>query len=368
MVADGGLGRGLQPRLQGRVDLQTSLEQRLPPVRVGWPEPRVVQELVDHVPHPEGLSPDRVGQPALRRELDLRPARLRVLLGGDPAIAQQAIQDDLPARSRRGPMTDGVQGDWRGDHPREQRCFRQREVLDGLGEVELRGRSDPVHAIAQVDLVQVQLEDLVLRVALLQADGVLGLGELAGERLGRAGLGVLHELLGDRRSPLDDAAGSEVGHGGPDDRGHIQRAVSVELVILDGQHGLPCGLVDLGERDVHPVLVLEQGGQDGSVGGVDRGAFGQGRQSECPLARFEELIVELGDGPPGTGDGGKQPHRHQGSGHEDDHRNDQTYHLFVLGASIELLTELHDVDLRLTERRTNRRCRRRLDRRNLQLH
>src|SRR6266436_372054 len=52
----------------------------------------------------------------------------------------------------------------------------------------------------------------------------------------------------------------------------------------------------------------------------------------------------------------------------DHDRNNQAFQFFLRRARIELLAELHDVDLRLTERRSNRRRRCGLARRNLQLH
>ena len=49
-------------------------------------------------------------------------------------------------------------------------------------------------------------------------------------------------------------------------------------------------------------------------------------------------------------------------------RDDQPFHFLLVGAGIELLAELHDVDLRLAQRRAHRGRRRRLARRDLQLH
>src|SRR5208282_1198018 len=49
-------------------------------------------------------------------------------------------------------------------------------------------------------------------------------------------------------------------------------------------------------------------------------------------------------------------------------RDDQPLHLLLVRASVELLAELHDVDLRLAQRRTHRRRRRRLASGDLQLY
>ena len=75
------------------------------------------------------------------------------------------------------------------DHAGERGALGQRQLRRGLLEVELRRRADAVDAVAEVDLVQVQLEDLVLRVLLLDPDRQRQLLELAARSSGRTGRG-----------------------------------------------------------------------------------------------------------------------------------------------------------------------------------
>ena len=61
----------------------------------------------------------------------------------------------------------------------------------------------------EVDLVQVHLEDAVLRVAALELQGQHGLLQLALEALVRREEEHLGELLGDGAAALDDAAAAD---------------------------------------------------------------------------------------------------------------------------------------------------------------
>ena len=97
-----------------------------------------------------------------------------------------------------------------------------------LMEVEARGGADPVDVVPEEDLVQVELEDLVLRVVLLDALGERQLLELARKRYVVGAERVLHELLRDRRAALGDLAGADVLDQRAERRGQVERAVFVE--------------------------------------------------------------------------------------------------------------------------------------------
>jgi hypothetical protein len=100
----------------------------------------------------------------------------------------------------------------------QQRGLRGGELVRGGGEVALRGHLHAVGAVAEVDEVEVVLEDLVLAHLAFDRDRVPQLGDLAGDRLRgrRLLLGlvgarlqqqhVLHVLLGDRGPALGVAA------------------------------------------------------------------------------------------------------------------------------------------------------------------
>ncbi|KPJ97531.1 MAG: hypothetical protein AMS20_16965, partial [Gemmatimonas sp. SG8_28] len=95
----------------------------------------------------------------------------------------------------------------------EQRGLGRIHVPRRLAEVPLRGRLDPVGAAAQKDLVQVQLEDAVLRVGLLELQRDAHLPDLPARRFRARQLLVPHvagELHGDRRETLRVPHGEQV--------------------------------------------------------------------------------------------------------------------------------------------------------------
>ena len=120
----------------------------------------------------------------------------------------------------------------------------------------------------EVHVVEVQLEDLVLGLRLLQADGVLGFLDLPLQRLFVPRVEVLDELLGDGGPALHDLAGADVRHQGSPDCFHVHGTVVVEGVVLDRQHRVLGVVRDLGELHRNPVLVRDLR-HDGTVGGED---------------------------------------------------------------------------------------------------
>src|SRR5690606_9808494 len=73
---------------------------------------------------------------------------------------------------------------------------------EGLAIVELGGRGDAVGAMAEEDLVEVELENLVLAQRVLDAEREEHLGQLARVALLRAQEEVAGNLLGDGRATL----------------------------------------------------------------------------------------------------------------------------------------------------------------------
>src|SRR4029450_1160401 len=111
-----------------------------------------------------------------------------------------------------------------------------------------------VCAAAEVDRVQVFGQDLLLGELSLDLDREQALAYLLPERprgdrvrldaglrilLVPAGVHVLHELLGERRTALDDLAGDEVGPRRAEDPGHVDARMVVEALVLDGDDRVP---------------------------------------------------------------------------------------------------------------------------------
>ena len=107
-----------------------------------------------------------------------------------------------------------------------------------LAEEALRRRLDAEHAGAEIDAVEIEREDLVLRVARLQIEREHRLLRLALE--GAAGIEeqVLGELLGQGRAALDDVAGRHVLDRGAPQSDGIEAQMIAEAAVLDGDEGV----------------------------------------------------------------------------------------------------------------------------------
>jgi len=228
-------------------------------------------------------------------------------------------------------MVDRVEPPRRRDGPGEHRGLGQREVRRVPAEIRLRRGLDAVQPVAEVDVVEVELEDLLLRVLPLGGDRAARLPELSPERLGAPPGHVLHELLGDGRSALDVCARPEVGHGRPGDRLEVHAAVLVEAVVLDREHGPLRDVRDVVEGDDLAIFVEVDGRQDRlAVGGVHGGALREPRELDVLLALAPDRLLEAlghraealggreereGEGPAHAGDGD------DGHSEPDEHRH-----------------------------------------------
>ena len=156
-------------------------------------------------------------------------------------------------------------------------------------EVGLRGRFDPVGAVSEVHRVQVLREDRVLRERAFHLEGEEHLTDLLLDRARRdhvvgdpvlaldvvTRVHTLHELLRDRRAPLDLFARDQVAPRRADRALEVHAAVVVEASVLHGDHGVPEMLGDLPHRDDRPVDGAVERGQQLAVAvvherGLDR--------------------------------------------------------------------------------------------------
>jgi hypothetical protein len=129
------------------------------------------------------------------------------------------------------------------DHARDRRGFRERDVGDVFAEEHPRSLGHAVDrvrsALAQVDVVQVELEDLVLGGARFEDDREELLLELAPVRLLLRQEEVLHELL--RQGAAADEVGPialQVGDDRADDADRVDAGVIIEAPVLDREHRL----------------------------------------------------------------------------------------------------------------------------------
>ncbi len=146
-----------------------------------------------------------------------------------------------------------------------------RELVNGLAEIVQRSRRDAVIAEAEIDLVEVELEDAVLRERRLDAQRQQRLANLALIGALVREQEVLGHLLGDRRGALLPlAAGAHIRHHGADDTFGVDTRMLVEILVLGGEKRLDDELGHGLDRHVKPPLAGIFGDQR-SVGSVDAG-------------------------------------------------------------------------------------------------
>src|SRR5215212_335096 len=202
-------------------------------------------------------------------EPQIGPDRRPVLRACDVAVRDHRPEHGVAPGERALGLVERVEDRRRLREACEQCRLREREVAGPAREVGLRGGLDAVRVVAEVDLVQVLLEDLVLRPAAVQLDRQAGLGDLSLERDLLADVEVPDELLGDRGAALHDLPRADVGPGGAQDAGDVDSAVVVEAPILDREDRLTHVRAHRLERDGCPVLLGGDRPEERVVGGVD---------------------------------------------------------------------------------------------------
>ena len=127
---------------------------------------------------------------------------------------------------------------------RQVGALGQRQVGDRLAEVVVGRRADAVGAVAQPDLVEIELEDLLLGQGLLEPGGEDRLLQLAADRDLVVQEDVLGHLLGDGRAALGPAALQDVEdvlEHRPADAADVDAAMLEEVVVLGRQEGVGSG-------------------------------------------------------------------------------------------------------------------------------
>ena len=140
------------------------------------------------------------------------------------------------------------------------RRLRDAQLTNGLAEVALRRGLNTAAAVAEVDEVQVRLENFVFRVVLLEAQRTEDLCHLAlYSHLVVAGH-VLHDLLGNRRAAAGRRAG-ELAENGFRRALPVHAVVAFKALVLNGDERVPHMLgdvVDTHERAVLYAVELRQ--------------------------------------------------------------------------------------------------------------
>ena len=122
--------------------------------------------------------------------------------------------------------------------PGQQRRLGDRDLARRLSEITLRGLFDAVGAGAEVNPVEIELENLRLGELALEPDREQRFLQLASDRAFLRQEKIFGELLRDRRAALGNAAVQDVGDEGAADAEGIDAVMLVEAPVLDGDEGL----------------------------------------------------------------------------------------------------------------------------------
>src|SRR5689334_2920495 len=98
-----------------------------------------------------------------------------------------------------------------------------------------------IHAISaspEIDAVEINLEDLVLRETMLEPQRQQRLLDLACEVALLCQEQILGELLGYRAAALNYTSGGNIGEGSPNEPDRIDPEMAVEAAIFGGDDGL----------------------------------------------------------------------------------------------------------------------------------
>ena len=132
-----------------------------------------------------------------------------------------------------------------------------------LAEVAARRGLDAVIAVAEIDRVQIRVQDVLLRVALFEPHRDRDLAHLAREGAIRRELLEPRQLLGQRAAPFDDAAAAPVAPGRLDDADAVDAVVRVEAAVLDGEERVDHVRRHAVER--HVLALFDEEGKDLAV-------------------------------------------------------------------------------------------------------
>src|SRR5690348_4559328 len=121
----------------------------------------------------------------------------------------------------------------------EERSLRQGNVADVFIEIGKRAFGKAVNgeaaAIAEVNLVGVELENLLLIEAMLEFDGDDGLGQLTAPSAFGGKEEAARELHGEGAGALSDAFAAEIGLGGSEDTDEIETGMLEKALVLCGE-------------------------------------------------------------------------------------------------------------------------------------
>ena len=194
------------------------------------------------------------------RRRQRRCHRLVVLSGRDVALLLHQLQNRIAAHFGAIRMRQRRQHVRRSDDAGQGRGFGQRQVRHVFAEVDLRGllHAGDLHrsVLAEVDLVEVRLEDLLLAVASFEQHRHEHLVNLAWPTALRVEEEVFDELLRQRRTAVRDVAVADVGDERTKRAADGDPFMMVEVLVFGRDNRLAHDLWHGVERDRQPVFHL----------------------------------------------------------------------------------------------------------------
>ena len=197
-----------------------------------------------------------------------------VLLGRDEPVLAHQPQHHVAALRGAVEIRRGIRGGRRLDDARQHCGFGDRHVRGRFAEIPARGCFCAVQPVAEVDLVQIDFENLILAVHLFDALGEYRLAHFSPQCLVARQKADARELLRNRARALGSPAFANVSEYRADDADAVDAVMSVKARVLDRQYGIPQMRRDATEFDFHAVLT-RNGKYWSIVGVVHRGPFGR---------------------------------------------------------------------------------------------
>ena len=170
----------------------------------------------------------------------LRLGGLALVLGGK-AVLDDAV--DHPVAAGHGPVGifERIVVARRLGQRRKIGAIGERQLVQRLVPIRLGGCRHAIGADAEIDLVEIELEDLLLGEGALDADGEDRLFQLPLDGLVAGQQEVLGHLLGDGRGADRAPARLQIAHigdDGADDALNVEAAMLIEVLVLGGDEGL----------------------------------------------------------------------------------------------------------------------------------
>src|SRR6266446_1284056 len=183
---------------------------------------------------------------------------------------------------------------------REQRSFGQIQLRRALAEISLRSCFNAVTAGAEIDAVDVELENLVFGEIALDAQSDHCFQQFAADGAASEWETVAGELLGDATGAFLGRAAQDIVNKRTQNSAPVNSTVLIKTRILPGQHGIDKKGRDLIERNLQPV----RAGETAINFSIDI-------EDGVALGHFAHLLHIKGSGP-----GSEEKENAQTAGHE----------------------------------------------------